>query len=407
MDRLSALPSELLDMICQFVQTYGGEHIASLRACNHCLTDAASQYLFSVLVTGTRKRFLRRMKWVAARPQFARGVREIEYDVTKYQCYPDRCRDRREWLSSMKVDRSWMPTLHYWWNLHHDQEQISDDAEEMGTLVRSLPYFHHVRAATISNRDWRRRSQIPFPCLDLVAYTMSSDHQTWAYLDLVQAFAIRPHRLREFSVLSPDLEYGEMLSGMSLLQSPDFLKTTQAAFKHLTVVCLASYVGCNFGVQAELEDFLKLGVIAKVLGCAKRLRRLSLTFRFLPCHRREVLFVSVIGKNTWSSLKEIELDGIAIPHATELCDFLHRHRETMTTITLRNIRLMDPQWVTVADCLRGLPNLSGLLLEGLQVDLFGYLDCFTVMEINDRAMEGRHNNLISDRHTLLGSLNCG
>lgn len=309
----------------------------------------------------------------------------------------------------MKIDKSCMPTLHYMWNLRDDQVRILSNGQELATLVRTLPYFHHVRTATISNRDTRRRSQLPIPCLCLVNYTTSSDYRTFGYLSLVQAFAKSSHRLREFSVLSSNLMHSEMLSGMGLLQFPGYIEITQAAFEHLTVVSLRSYVGTSMnGVEdSELKDILKLGVIASVLGCANPLRRLSLTFQYLPYHRQEVLFVSVIGKHTWNSLNEIELDGIDIPHATELCDFLHRHRETMTTITLRNIRLMDGQWVTVADYLRGLPNLCGLLLEGLEVGSFGYLNCFTVMEIIDRAMEGRHNNLDSDRHTLLEFLNFG
>lgn len=66
---------------------------------------------------------------------------------------------------------------------------------------------------------------------------------------------------------------------------------------------------------------------------------------------------------------------------------------------------MEGQWLTVADCLRDLRELRGLLLEGLQVESCEYLDCITIMEMSERAMGGRPNSLIPDMDTLLGALN--
>ena len=76
----------------------------------------------------------------------------------------------------------------------------------------------------------------------------------------------------------------------------------------------------------------------------------------------------------------------------------------MTTVTLRYVNLMDNQWMKVADCLRGLPELAGLLLEALEVEEDKYLDSVTVMNIPNHAMGGRYNHLISDLDPILGAL---
>lgn len=408
MDRLSALPLELLDLVCQFVQLCGAQHIASLRSCNHCLADAASQYLFSVLVMGTRKRLLRRIRWVAARPQFAKGVREIEYDVTRYHCHTNtgRSQSRREWLSSLELDSSWMPTLHSWWNLCHDQLQLLKMTEVENTLVFALPYFPHVRSATISNRDVALRCQRSLPSYAIGIWT-SADQQLHGYDCLLRVFSRSPHELKEFSVFPQNLNDGEMISAFFLLHSPEREPAIQATFEHLTIFRLESAVGCLIRDihEVALEATLKTGFIARLLGYATKLRQVLLTFLCSPCHINEVPFLSVIGEHRWGSLGQIELDGVDIQHATDFCEFLNRHSNTITTITLRNINLMEGQWITVADCLRDLPGLCGLLLEGLEVGSCEYLDCVTIMEITDHAMGGRRNNLISDMDTLLGALN--
>ena len=400
MDLLSALPTELLHMICQSVQVYGVEHIASLRSCNHRLEDAASQYLFPVLVIGTRKRLLRRIRWVAARPQFARGVREIEYDITRYYCsyrYPS--------MRTNPEERAfWNPGLYYWENLCADQVVLRKTGKVLDTLRSALPYFPQVRTATITNGDVRRKTPMPSTCLDVVDITTGFDYQTDAYRCLVQAFAESPQKLREFYVLPQNLKDVEMLTGVLLLQDFKTVEATQAVFEHLTVVRLKSTVDCKPVVEGALDAVLGLGLIAQVLGYATRLRRLSLTFHSEASPRGRVSWASVIGKHTWSSLEQIEMDGIDILHATQLCGFLSRHRNSMTSITIRNINLIHGQWMTVADCLRDVPELQGLLLEGLEVESCEYLDCVTIMEISDRAMGGRHNNLIPDMDTLLGAL---
>ena len=76
----------------------------------------------------------------------------------------------------------------------------------------------------------------------------------------------------------------------------------------------------------------------------------------------------------------------------------------VTSITLRCIGLMDNGWIAVADCIRKLALLQGLLLEDLEVGMSKYLDCLTAMEIRERAMGGRHNNLGPDIDTILGAL---
>lgn len=391
MDRLSALPLELLDMIYQFVQLHGVLHVASLRSCNHRHANAGSHYLFPVLVIGPRKRLLRRLKWVAARPHFARGVTAIEYDVTRYWCDGSRPRDKRD---------SETPVLHNWLNIYEDQRRILNSGELLETLISMLPYYPNVRAATISNRDIGRgpgRS---------MASLMSPIPHYHAYSCLVRAFAQSSYRLREFSVFPQNLKDGEILAGMRHFTFPELAQPTQATFKHLTALCLKSPLHCIYGVQnINIDEILEIGLIAQVLGYATGLQRLSLTFHSEPYLRRRVPLVSVIGKHTWSSLEQIELDGIDISHATELCEFLIRHRNTIITITLRNTNLMEGQWIAVADCFRDLPELRGLLLEGLAVESCEYLDRVTIMEMNERAMGGRPNSLIPDMDPLLGALN--
>lgn len=394
MDRLSALPPELLDMIYEFVQLHGVLHVASLRSCNHCLANAASHHLFSVLVIGPRKRLLRRLKWVAARPHFARGVTAIQYDATRYYCDGSRPRDKRD---------PGTPILHHWLNLCNDQRGILESEQVLDTLVSTLPHFPNVRTATIHNREVGRKLQRPSRS---IGFAMAPIYQHHAYTCLLRAFAQSSCRLREFSVFPQNLKDGDILSGMLQFAFPELVQITEATFKHLTAVCLKSTLDRPFdALNVELREILKIGLIAQFLGFATGLQRISLTFHSGTYRRREVPFVSVIGKHTWNSLEQIELDGIDISHATELCKFLTRHRSTISTITLRNINLMEGQWLTVADCLRDLRELRGLLLEGLQVESCEYLDCVTIMEMSERAMGGRPNSLIPDMDTLLGALN--
>ncbi len=401
MDRLSALPPELLDLVCQFVRLCGVQHIASLRSCNHCLTDAASQYLFSVLVMGARKRLLRRIRWVAARPQFATGAREIKWDVTQYYCGSQ---GRRSWLSSVKLDKSWMPTLHSLWNLFYDQEQFLKSTEVLDTLTSTLTYFPHVRSVTMSNRDVER-SRRPYSCYAISTWS-TADQQLYGYNCMLQAFSKSSHELKEFSVLSQNLQDGEMLSAWSHLQYPEHQPTIKATFEHLTVFRFESTVFTFYEIYEDaLDAILATGFIAQVLGYATRLRQVLLTFLSNSCSSKEVPFLSVIGEHKWGSLGQIELDGVDIQHATDFCEFLNRHSNTITTITLRNINLMEGHWMTVADCLRDLPELRGLLLEGLEVGSCEYLDRVTIMEITDHAMGDRRNDLIPDMDTLFGALN--
>ncbi|KAK4546789.1 hypothetical protein LTR36_001521 [Oleoguttula mirabilis] len=62
---------DLLLAIFEHVDSY--ETIGHARLTSKAIETAASPFLFSTLRLGFRKRYLRRLKWVAARKKFARG----------------------------------------------------------------------------------------------------------------------------------------------------------------------------------------------------------------------------------------------------------------------------------------------------------------------------------------------
>ncbi len=58
--------------------------VTNIRLCNRAMSIAASPYLFRTLLVSSRKRHLRRMKFVAGHALFSRGVRKIVWEATAY-----------------------------------------------------------------------------------------------------------------------------------------------------------------------------------------------------------------------------------------------------------------------------------------------------------------------------------
>ncbi|MCJ1368420.1 hypothetical protein MMC16_007563 [Acarospora aff. strigata] len=398
MDRLSDLPSELLRLICQSVQLHGVQHIASLRLCNRRTEVVAAEYLFPQLLVGPRKRLLRRLRRIAERPKFARGVRQLDYDTTTYvltNLDPD---------SGTIVGRPYImtPGRLYWQNIASDEEPLLGTGEVFYALTFSLPHFPNIRTVTMSDWDSEHCSDRPLPELPRAKILSMPEHQAGAYLCLVGALARNPHNLREFSVYpqqwsNPDI-YLYMLSFSTVA-----LSATKATFKHLMIVRFAFSLENHPRYPEEyIDDILGTGIVAHTLAYAIRVRHLCLSFKQRCGRRRVVPVLGLVGQNTWVALEQIELDGVDIRRAMEFCAFLGRHRKTLKAITLRNVSVTDGDWLAIADTIRNLPRLHGLLLEGLEVGR-STLDCVTIMEITDHAIGGRHNELVPDTETILGA----
>ncbi len=353
---------------------------------------------------------LRRLRRVALIPRFARGVRALEYDITRYfdctfKSYKTYSLRRFGKVGYKTLEASW----HYWQSLHRDQEYLISTGEVYNTLVLALPRLQNVKVATLSDRFAGHRCNSksaplpPYPTRNTAG--LEPEYQIHGYLSLIQAFASSSYRLGESAVYPEHGNTVGILIYMFQLSS-EGRQWTKATFEYLTTVHFKFYTDkYNQPEDMDIEEILSTGVIAQVLIYATSLRRLSLTFHVdIERYRIVVPFLSIVGGHIWGSLEQIELNGIRIAQATELCDFLSRHRNMVTSITLRCIGLMDNGWIAVADCIRKLALLQGLLLEDLEVGMSKYLDCLTAMEIRERAMGGRHNNLGPDIDTILGAL---
>ncbi|KAK5745755.1 hypothetical protein LTR17_001257 [Elasticomyces elasticus] len=75
------LPPELREIIFANCDT---ATIQQLRLVNRQTEADASQFLFTTLVVGIKKRYLRRLQRIAADPKFARGVKEVICEMAQY-----------------------------------------------------------------------------------------------------------------------------------------------------------------------------------------------------------------------------------------------------------------------------------------------------------------------------------
>ncbi|KAK4952754.1 hypothetical protein LTR10_009562 [Elasticomyces elasticus] len=75
------LPPELREIIFANCDT---ATIQQLRLVNRQTEADASQFLFTTLVVGIKKRYLRRLQRIAADPKFARGVKEVICETAQY-----------------------------------------------------------------------------------------------------------------------------------------------------------------------------------------------------------------------------------------------------------------------------------------------------------------------------------
>ncbi|KAI9851258.1 MAG: hypothetical protein M1830_006912, partial [Pleopsidium flavum] len=262
MAQIADLPPELLHPICQFVTLHGVQHIKSLRLCNRCIEKIASEYLFPRLLIGPRKRLLRRLRRVAASPKFARGVRELEYDTTRYSAWTFVAYDELMIQRSLKGDeRSSKARWHYWQNLYRSQNFLIMTGEVYSVLVLALPHFSNVQVVTISDRyaDHRCDSQdAPLTVSPRLTSVSGPQYQIHGYLSLVQAFASTSHKLREFAVYPEQDKEGEILIHMLQLP-PEGLKWTKATFEHLTTIAFKFYTDVVFQPleDRDIEEILK------------------------------------------------------------------------------------------------------------------------------------------------------
>ncbi len=370
MDRLSTLPTEVLDMICQVVQLHGLEHIKSLRLCNRLLEVIASGYLIPCLQVGLRKRLLRRIQWVAARPKFARGVKELEVDVSRHPVSFSALHhlaDKYEMIDN----KSFYARCHYWKNVYKDQEDLIRSRAIDRVLVLALPHLSGIECLTISDRYtgyawpshvWQSPESVP-----VRIYHELEDFQS-AYLSVIRAFASTTCKLKELSIDPEGCD--SPIIPISRLQLPlESLRWTEITFEHLTVA--------HFRPSLYYPSEVRAGIVTPILATATKLRRLSLAFSFRDT--KHVRLSSIVGDNTWPCLEEVKLTWGGLAPA-DFCDFLHRHRNTLTTLILQRTRLEDNQWEVVANSIRQLPMLQDLLLEGFPVEGGRWLYCITNME---------------------------
>lgn len=73
------------DLLHEIFQYCPRQDIANLRQCSRQFETIASDYLFTTLTVGFRKRYTRRLKRVAACEKFSKSVREIVGESASYQ----------------------------------------------------------------------------------------------------------------------------------------------------------------------------------------------------------------------------------------------------------------------------------------------------------------------------------
>lgn len=129
---------DILNSICDLLDTAS---IEALRLVNSSISETATPYLFRILVLGLRKSRFARLQWVADRPNFAKGVREIIWETAHY--HDDKCYDKR-WLHDDRSgphDLQWSkcPVVLARQEKHvlGRYRQMASDEEE---LLRSNPY---------------------------------------------------------------------------------------------------------------------------------------------------------------------------------------------------------------------------------------------------------------------------
>lgn len=75
------LHPDILNTICTFLPIHT---IKSLRLASHATCEVANLHLFRTIVLGLRKKSLKRLAWIASQEIFARSVRTIIWDASRY-----------------------------------------------------------------------------------------------------------------------------------------------------------------------------------------------------------------------------------------------------------------------------------------------------------------------------------
>ncbi|KAK5124803.1 hypothetical protein LTR85_001516 [Meristemomyces frigidus] len=366
---------DLLTAVFEQLDSVGS--LGHVRLTSKAFEVAASPYLFSTLRLGFRKRYLRRLKRVAADRKFAKGVREIVWDTAHYATNgsPYELFDVGALMLSTGVPYEEMiprsrehggTSLARLRALAKDEDELCGREAVLVELVEGLRSFTGLKSVVIACWSSRRRHFVdadailargrtmPPPFRTLLDLEYSSRIQNQGLELLLGTLASAGRHIERMSIsssdnslfnntMAPHLRFPGMLINfdglsakqMNLMTRPlTNLKQLRLHLEdkdqaHSDTLQLHQLVGRG-GLQRFLARLPKLEVLDLRVHAAKTTESAFHTV-IVPLKR-------VFGDTTFGQLRKLTLSGFWLEPG-KLCELLSRHAATLQEVAVTEVNL--------------------------------------------------------------------
>jgi len=387
------VPAEVLIDIFHHVAL---NNIKSIRQVCKAFNFAASQFLITRVFLSPLKADQVVLTAIAQHPIFSKRVQELVYDFRRFEArltnkdvYASNLKicstlSRRRQLTETIINDGW---VRYCAD-YKEQEMNKQTKNDSRCLEAALPSMPNLKRLVVANR-WTKSEH----CLDHFSTQFRQSYarnareilmlepSEWYSGDYLQAgsgipfyngFLACTHAFRTGQLRTITLGQDCMVSRLS----HQIFDLSQEVLQD-TCDCFANLTNIEFQINTDSLDTLERhltkltlysGHMAKLLSAATHLEVLNLDFEsHTTLGRSDDIWSNTLRSGVWTSLHTFRLSYVTV-RQQDLCHFLRRHRCSLRTLHLENMKIEPPgTWESGLKEMQCMPmNLQACRLTRLQ-----------------------------------------
>ena len=354
---IDQLPADIIHMICVYLTP---TELANLRLVSRSFDPISLKYMVSEVHLILTKDSYERLKAIAAHPIVSKNITSFFFEADRLSEWPlenwDQCFFNPEYVEKQKYAE-----------LLRFQEEMHPDVTEMAEAMKRFPRLNGL-TMTIGDCGQSRTSTLrKFFRPGLVNY---------CEVDNTPEFRVEPLGLQQMRSLLlgayfAGLKVETLQCGLIDWQIFDQPSETSARIRDSVANVKNLRLDLDVGgavargdpcwTESSTRDLERR--LGDFVTAALELEHLQLSFPRTQGTWRASL-ENILGEHRWPSLQSINLKKIGTTE-DDLVSFCSRHADTLKSVHLTDIRLLEGDWLDALSRMRKILTLDALVLRGI------------------------------------------